>query len=175
MAKSNQTVITVEPSSHEKDNPYFQLDTFDENGDEIKFEGICNRRGIVSQIACWVITAAIGMSLLGGILIIPCVIVWCFRYVKTWRLYVTSKGIHYTRSYCCCPSHWFIPFSDIEDIYVAYGSKHTVGLKMDPSTIKTYLNWCQRPLLYELKSLGIAHVKNADEFVAAVKKEQESN
>ena len=150
---------------------------FDENGDEIKCEGVCNRCGVTSEVT-WMAIYVLGLSLLAGFIFIPLFIAGCVMAVKNWKLYVTRKGIYYTRpTYCfgLCFTHWFIPLEDVEDIYIAPGTTHTIWVKMDPGKINEYLHWCYRPLCVQLNCLILGNVQNSEDFVAAVKREKEAN
>ena len=143
---------------------------FDENGDEIKFEGVCNRSGITSGIT-WFAIYILALSLLCGCLFIPLFIACCVMSVKNWKLYITCKGIYYTKTTCTCSDHFLIPLEDVEDIYIEPGKTHTIWIKMDHGKINKYLPLYNR----QLNCLVIENVQNSDDFVAAVKREKEAN
>ena len=124
---------------------------YDENGDEIKFEGICKRGGVACDTT-WLIIALLGVSLLLGVIFVPVFIVGgCILFVKNWRLYVTRRGIYYTRPnrfFGCCSSHWFFPLEDIESVFTAQGS-HIICLKMNPPKLYEYSKWYYNPPLVQ--------------------------
>ena len=149
---------------------------YDENGDEIKIEGICKRSGVACDTT-WTVIAILGVSLLVGVVFVPFFIIGGFMFVKNWRLYVTRRGIYYTRPnrfFGCCLNQWFFPLEDIEDVFTAQGA-HFVWIKMTPDKLYGYSKWYYNPPLVQQDCLVLGHVENSDDFVAAIKREKEGN
>ena len=143
----------------------------DANGEEIIFEGICYKRGFRNWVFfnyCIVPSISIVGMIVGLIVSIWC----CFKVVKDWKLYLTRDKIYYTAAAgsCCCPDTMAISLSDIDDIYVAQGTKN-IWVRMEPSKVNEYIPWCSRPVCWQLNCLVLSYVANGNEFVDAVKKE----
>ncbi len=140
--------------------------------EEILLEAECSKYSVCSQIT-WIFVYAMALALL-SLICFPLFLIICYATVKRWRLYLTKRGIYHTRpgSWGCCVDDWFIPIEDILDIHVGIGAKNELVIKVGPEKLKEYISWCYRPLFYEADSLIVNHVKNADEFVEAVKREK---
>lgn len=140
----------------------------DDYGDLIICEGICHLQSICKTISFLVCFCCLLAG--GGLLCIaffPCLIGMCFRFKHTWRLYLTRRGIYYTRSYCCFRDSWFIPLNDIEDIYVT--ANGIINVVMDPIKVRRYSSL--RQSLSPPHVVQIAYAMNAIEFVEFVKRE----
>ena len=175
MAADNEhQVISMEPKPQE--NPSSKK--FDENGDEILQEGVCDHAGLCQHICNIYIVSPLLISLaalLAGLIIliifIPLAVVTCIRAFKVWRLYLTRRGVYVMNIGCCwTKSEDFIPFSDITDVTVDLTNK-IVSLRMDPETVKKHVPWHSRPLCCTPDAYLIKHVANAQEFADAVKRE----
>ncbi len=102
---------------------------------------------------------------------VPVFIVWYFRTVKNWRLFVTCKSVtyHITTPYSMVGTS---PLPEIDDHYMepsACGLRCTrnVWLAMQPSNLAKYVDRYNRP---KNNCLVLRNVENADEFIAAVKR-----
>ena len=157
------------------ENPNFNDNkNIDKNGEEILFEGICNRRKVFFSVCCsyFLITT---YSFVGVLILIPLAIAFAVRASRGWRLYLTRRGIHYflpNGCFCCCDTNWVVPYSDFDDILITPGTTDSIWLSMEPSKIYEYVGKCNKPLCCDLNYLVLSHVENAEEFVNAVKREK---
>ncbi len=162
-----------------------QPQTFDENGEAIIAEGLCNRRGVCCQICLFyylmgVICCSLFLFPVGLVLCI----LGCFYGKKAgnaWRLYLTPTSLHYTQvgASTCCYKDLVIPLSDIEDCFVqetiivqqggGVTQNHSVKVKIDRSKIEEYLRWDQSCVLPDY--LELKNVANASDFATAVKRQ----
>ncbi len=143
----------------------------DENGDQIILEAECNKNSLYRKICLIVVLTG---SLFALVFCLPLFFIICCAAVKRWRLYLTKRGVYYTSpgGFGCCVDHWFIPFEDIQDIRVQAYTKNNLVITVGPEKVKEFVHWCYRPLCYESDSMVLYHVKNADEFAEAVKREK---
>ena len=161
---SEHQAINIEPLEQ-------QSKKYDDNGEEIIFEGIFYKRGFRTW-ACWYICFYPGASLL-GMFIGMFVCIWCwFKGAKNWQLYLTHDNICYTSAGCSTKTT-VINISDIDEIFVTSDKEIYVG--MEPSKINKYIgHWCFRPICRQVRYLVLSYVANNNEFVDAVKREMAS-
>ena len=154
----------------------------DENNEVIIAEAVCDRTKVCMRVCCIYYFIAV----LSCLIFAPCALVLGVflgrKAAVEWRLYLTSTGLHYTEvGACTCVSQvLFIPLSDIEDVFVqesiliqngaASSQGHSVKIRINRSKIAKYLSWWKRTVVL-MDYLEIAHVANASDFAAAIKRE----
>ena len=166
-------VVNLEPSQ-QRSNPAFQK-KYNDQGEEIVFEGVCHKPGVCSEVF-WIYFYASVVSLLGMLILIPIGIFCGLKAMKDWKLYLTRSSVVYIRprGIGCCDEKYTIPFSDIDDISVAPGTRD-IWVRMETSKINEYIGWWSRPMCGQLVALVLSNVANGEEFVAAVKREMQGN
>ena len=162
--------INMQPTQ-QHNNPGFQPKKYDENGEEVVFEGVCNKTGVCGEVF-WIYFYASVVSLLGMIILIPIGIICSIKATRDWKLYLTRNRVVYRQpiGMCCCDTNYNIPFSDIQDISTVPGTKDIL-VRMDPEKVCEYIHWCNRPACGTLIGLVLSNAANREDFVAAVKRE----
>ncbi len=181
MASSIQTKTT---------EPIFGIDSqpqkFDENGEAIIAEGLCNRQNVCCQtcLCYYFVGFFCCMILLFPVGLVLCIL-GCFyskRASDAWRLYLTPTSLHYSQQTFStyCYKEVVVPLSDIEDCFVQEAIRGTEGgggviiknikVKIDRSKIEEYLSGLQRCCALP-DYLEMTNIENADDFAAAVKRQ----
>lgn len=149
---------------------------YDDDGEPILAEGVCNRSRLCRDV-CIILFSLLFSFIIACPFVVIFVIYSSFKVAKSWRLYLTPAGIHYTEvGYLspCCYKKMFIPLTDIECIYVK--AIATVGLVIrvrvrNQSLLREYTPLCARILWGGNEYLLLADAENALEFTAAVEQQ----
>lgn len=146
-------MVHIEPTSNTQ-----RERKLDGNGDEIIAEGVCHRGGVIWGVF------SIYTTILAGVVVLLIGLCCAVKAAYSWKLHLTSTGIWYTdviRACSCLHKQHFIPLSDISDIQVQGKS---IQLNFNADVV--------RKTTYPAK---LAHVQNAEEFAAAVKRQMAAN
>ena len=185
MALSSRDVIQSQPLAG---NTALQHQKFDDEGELIVFEGICWCEGLKKDVKlryCFLSSSTFGLGLP---LFLPLGIFCANKACDMWQLYLTSKSLCFVQfspgmAYCPGSRTVRIALTDIEAIQTESHLIRTgccnCGLKIGtPTTIQIELKEGARSE-FALKCcfvnfptvIAVHYCDNADEFVAAVKKQ----
>ena len=159
-------------AQHQMQHTTVQVANVNENGEQILVEGVCDRRGLFTNVF-WIIVIAMASLIAIPIgLIIACIAIGCNK----WRLYLTPGAIHYQHwGTCFLPSTDVIPLSYIQEA-TAINTDKSVYLKMERERAYEFISWDDRPCIWscyppESCFYIIKHVTNYEEFTEAVKRQ----
>ena len=154
----------------------------DENGEVIIAEAVCYRFGVFLECCCLfnliaVFTFCICFPFL-------CLGFFCSRRAaSSWRLYLTSTGLHYTSiGLTGRQKYLFIPLGDIQEVIVqntvrvndrrAVSQTQNLQIVISRDKTEQYIPWIQRTLCFK-DFLNFNVIQNATGFSEAVNKQKQ--